>query len=146
MERYIKQKDLAGYREENKPISCPILGNVEFAAVVDHDHGTGKIRGVVSLEGNALLGKIENFFNSRCSNADKPLPEVLRRIADYLEYPQGPYHPVGLRQVTKRMKRASVSEQTALLKNAGASTEDVNACKNASQRVKLYRNLITGKE
>jgi len=146
MEKYIKQKDLASYREDNKPISCPVLGNLEFSAVVDHDHRTGRIRGVISLEGNALLGKIENFFNSRCSNSEKELPEVLRKIADYLECSQGPYHPVGLRQITKRMKRSTVSTQLDLLRTAGASAAEIESCKNSTQRVKLYRSLITGKE
>lgn len=143
---YIAQAELADYREENAPISCPLLGQTEFTPVVDHDHYTGRIRGVVSLEGNALLGKIENFFRTRCVNAEKKLPDVLRRMADYLEFEQGPFHPVGVRQLTKRFARASVVDQKELLQQLNADSEIVAACKNTKQRVKLYRKLLIAKE
>lgn len=143
---YIAQAELATYREENAPISCPLLGQTQFTPVVDHDHYTGRIRGVVSLEGNALLGKIENFFRTRCVHAEKALPEVLRRMADYLEFDQGPFHPVGVRQLTKRFSRAAVTVQKELLKELNADSELVSACKNTQQRVKLYRKLLISKE
>ena len=140
--KYIKQAELAEYREANVPISCPLLGNVEFAPVVDHDHKTGKIRGVVSLEGNALLGKIENFYKSRCANSVDLLPTVLRDMANYLEDPQGPYHPVGVRQVTKRFGRASKADQVKMLLELQADKGEVDACKNSKERTKLYRKLL----
>lgn len=143
---YIAQDELATYREENVPISCPLLGQTQFTPVVDHDHYTGRIRGVVSLEGNALLGKIENFFRTRCVNAEKELPAVLRRMADYLEFPQGPFHPVGVRQLTKRFSRAAVSVQKDLLQQLNADAAAVDECKNTKQRVKLYRKLLIAKK
>lgn len=143
---YVAQDELAAYREENVPISCPLLGQIQFTPVVDHDHYTGRIRGVVSLEGNALLGKIENFFRTRCVNAEKDLPEVLRRMADYLEFPQGPFHPVGVRQLTKRFSRAAVTVQKDLLQQLDADPAAVAECKNTKQRVKLYRKLLITKK
>lgn len=143
---YIAQDELATYREENVPISCPLLGQTQFTPVVDHDHYTGRIRGVVSLEGNALLGKIENFFRTRCVHSEKDLPDVLRRMADYLEFPQGPFHPVGVRQLTKRFSRAAVTVQKKLLQQLNADSADVDGCKNTKQRVKLYRKLLISKK
>lgn len=139
---YVAQDELAEYREENCPISCPILGHVDFIPVVDHDHKTGRIRGVVSSEGNALTGKIENFFRSRCVNGKWELPEVLRAIADYLEQEQGPLHPVGARQLTKRFNRMKRVEQYELLIRAGATDDEIDACKNSKDRTKLYRKKI----
>ena len=143
---YIAQDELAIYREENAPISCPLLGQTQFTPVVDHDHYTGRIRGVVSLEGNALLGKIENFFRTRCVHAEKDLPAVLRRMADYLEFPQGPFHPVGVRQLTKRFSRAPVTTQKELLQQLNVDPVAVDECKNTKQRVKIYRKLLISRK
>lgn len=140
--RYVRQSELSKYRESNKPAYCPLLGHADFIPVVDHDHKSGYIRGVVSAEGNALLGKVENFFNTRCVNGRWNLPQVLRQMAYYLEQEQGPLHPVGTRQVTKRFSRMKVQDQTALLLEAGAAQEDIDACKNAKQRTKLYRKTL----
>lgn len=139
---YVAQSELAKYREDNCPINCPILGHSDFIPVVDHDHKTGRIRGVVSSEGNALAGKIENFFRSRCVNGRWDLPEVLRAIAYYLEREQGPLHPVGTRQLTKRFGRMKRVEQHELLILAGAVDDEIDACKNAKDRTKLYRSKI----
>lgn len=141
-QKYVKQADLAEYRDSHTPITCPILGQPTFTPVVDHDHKTGRIRNVVSLEGNALLGKIENFYNSRCVNAIYPLPKTLRALADYLEDEQGPLHPVGVRQVTKRFCRMPKKEQLGILKDLKADKDEVAACKNAKERTKLYRKLL----
>lgn len=139
---YVSQGELPEYRDENCPVSCPLLGHVEFIPVVDHDHKTGRIRGVVSNEGNALLGKIENFYRSRCVNGKWDLPEVLRMLACYLEQEQGPLHPVGTRQLTKRFNRMKKNEQKTLLQIAGATSEEIAACKNSKERTKLYRSKI----
>jgi hypothetical protein len=139
---YVAQSELVKYRKDNCPSSCPILGHSEFIPVVDHDHKSGRIRGVVSSEGNALTGKIENFFRSRCVNGKWELPTVLRAIADYLEREQGPLHPVGTRQLTKRFGRMSKVEQYARLTLAGASDVEIEACKNAKARTQLYRSKI----
>ncbi len=140
---YVKQKDLAKFREENKPVECPILGHKEFMPVVDHDHKSGKIRGVVSSEGNALLGKIENFYFSRCVHGEWELPTVLRALANYLEKTQGPYHPVGLRQVIKRFNKLNKDIQVEMLLSVGVIKSDIEACKNSSARSALYRKYIS---
>jgi hypothetical protein len=140
---YVKQKDLAKYREDNKPADCPILGHVGFMPVVDHDHKSGKIRGVVSSEGNALLGKIENFYYSRCVHGKWELPKVLRALANYLEMAQGPYHPVGLRQVVKRFNKLNKDIQIEMLLEVGVDISDIDACKNSSARSALYRKYIS---
>ena len=141
-EDYVSQSELAEWREANKPDVCPLFGMVEFIPVVDHDHKTGRIRSVLSNESNAMLGKIENFYKTRGANAVYELPVVLRRMADYLEQEQGPMHPVGTRQVTKRFGRMKKEEQIAILKKHGAGICDLIACKNSKDRTKLYRSLI----
>jgi len=141
---YISQAELPEYRQENCPIVCPLLGMVQFTDVVDHDHKTGRIRGVVSNEGNVLLGKIENCYRSRCVNSEWDLPEVLRKLASYLEEQQGPLHPVGVRQLTKRFGRFKKSKQHEILIREGAEADTINACDNSKERTKLYREYLIG--
>lgn len=140
---YVKQKDLAKYRENNKPDICPLLGHEAFMPVVDHDHKSGKIRGVVSSEGNALLGKIENFYFSRCVHGEWELPKVLRALAEYLERDQGPYHPVGLRQVIKRFNKLNKDIQVEMLIAIGVERSEIDLCKNSAARSALYRKYIS---
>ncbi len=139
---YVSQSELAEWREANCPLSCPLFGMTAFIPVVDHDHKTGRIRDVLSNESNAMLGKIENFYKTRGANAKYSLPEVLRRMADYLEQEQGPMHPVGTRQVTKRFGRMKKDEQVAMLEKHGASGLAISSCKNSKDRTQLYRSLL----
>jgi hypothetical protein len=141
-EDYVSQSELAEWRDEHCPLNCPLFGMTDFIPVVDHDHQTGRIRDVLSNEANAMLGKIENFYKTRGANAKYSLPSVLRRMADYLEQDQGPLHPVGTRQLTKRFNRMKKEEQIAILKKHGAGGLAVVSCKNSKDRTKLYRSLI----
>ena len=143
---YLPQNEIKEYRDANKPSRCPILFIRTSDWVLDHDHQTGMVRGVISRQANSLLGKIENFFRTRCVHAEKALPDVLRRMADYLEFPQGPFHPVGVRQLTKRFSRAAVTVQKELLQQLNADSAAVAGCKNTKQRVKLYRKLLIAKK
>jgi hypothetical protein len=141
---YVPQAKLAAFREDNKPETCPLLTLPadKFSPVVDHDHRTGRIRGVISLEVNALIGKIENFYRTRCANNSKGLPTLLRAIATYLEAEQGPYHPVGLKQITRRFTRLPKPEQLEALNAMGVSVEQITSCRSALKRAGLYRKLL----
>lgn len=139
---YIPQAGLREYRMANCPPHCPVLGHAELTPVVDHDHQTGRIRGVLSIEGNALIGKIENFHRSRCVAGVLDLPSVLRNIADYLERPQGPMHPKGTLQVVNRFGQKPKAEQLEILKHYNVTAEELASCKNSKQRTKLYRKQI----
>lgn len=139
---YITQKELADYRQKHQPESCPILGTQDYAPVVDHDHQTGNIRGVISREANSLVGKIENFYRSRCAGSPNTIIEALRNIANYLEQEQGPLHPVGKRQLVKRFSRKSKEEQNLILEQLNASQDEINQCKNSKERTKLYDKAL----
>ena len=141
---YVPQDKLADYRVKHAPAACPILGMTgeKFHPVVDHDHKSGRIRGVISLEVNALIGKAENFYRSRCVNTSVSLPDALRLIADYLESSQGPYHPVGIRQVAKRFGRLPKKDQIDTLLSMGVATSQIEACKSAAKRQALWRRSV----
>lgn len=142
MGSYLKQGDLASWREKNKPAKCPILNIETDDWVVDHNHTTGFVRGVISRSANSFIGKIENFLLrfSKCKQIE--FPNALRRAADYLEKGDLDFiHPYGLTQLTKRFKNnLTVAEQVAVLVRLGASEEKIQACTNAKQRAQLFRS------
>ena len=80
---------------------CPILASQKDDWVVDHDHQTGMVRGVISRQANSLLGKVENFYIRMCKGDKEDLPGVLDAMATYLEQETlDVLHPVGLTQLT----------------------------------------------
>ena len=145
MDSLIRDKEIKEYREENTPDECPILGIIGFKPVLDHDHDTGKVRGVLSNEANIWLGKVENYLR-RCGS---PLTkqEAIRRLSKYLlthyrDRDQMPYHAEGLRQVVKRFKVKPAQEQKDILRKAGYSEETIKEAKNATKRANLYRKYL----
>ena len=140
--KYVSQGKLPDFRSKNIPEICPILGHKDITPVVDHDHKSGRIRGVISSEGNAFLGKIENYFRGRGSVGPLDLPTVLRNMANYLEQEQGPFHPVGIRQVQRSYKSKKKAEQIKILQDIGASDLEISECKNSSSRSKLLRKIL----
>jgi len=88
---------------------CPICQRILNAPCLDHHHkkrikGSGQIRGVLCRGCNVMLGKIENNC-IRYSISQEELPEVLRRMAQYLEQEHLPYiHPSDASKPPKLMK------------------------------------------
>ena len=142
---YLPSNKLAKWREENKPHICPILGTPIINPVVDHDHKTGEVRGVIDNNANSLLGVCERKFFSYCAGKPEQLPQVLRNMASYLEKKEtGIMHPVGLNQLANRFSKLPKSEQVRILAY-GIKESEINACKNNKQRKALYRTLIKTK-
>jgi len=102
--KYLPQSKLAQWRKKNAPTKCPLVEYKTSNWVVDHDHTSGFVRGVVSSEGNAFLGRIENAFKRLSRGAKKAsLPTILRNMASYLEQEDTHLiHPEGFRQLYKR--------------------------------------------
>lgn len=142
--KYLQQKDLPNYRQLNKPEVCPILRVDEADWVLDHDHDTGRVRDVISSEGNVLLGRIERAYK-RLSKKGRhlKLKSILLNIADYLEQGNKPIlHPEGFRQLYKRFQRKSKNDQKKVLTQAGADIKSVNSCKNNQDRLNLYKQIL----
>lgn len=101
------------------------------------------VRGVISASANTLLGKIENHYHRFVrSKTHLPLPDVLRRCADYLERDTGILHPVGIRELVTVFKQLPSSDQVFALKALGVPEKDVFEAKNSLQRAKLYRKFL----
>ena len=140
---YLSQNQIKEFRDGNKPISCPILDIKTDDWVLDHDHQNGMVRGVISRQANSLLGKVENFYLKMCKGEKENLPNTLEAMAAYLEQETlDVLHPVGLTQLTNKFGNSNNAEaQVEILKDIGASTEEIAACKNVKQRKELFRNI-----
>ena len=140
---YLPQNKIKEFRERNKPLCCPILASQKDDWVVDHDHQTGLVRGVISRQANSLLGKVENFYIRMCKGDKEDLPGVLDAMATYLEQETlDVLHPVGLTQLTKKFKNSlTAAEQVVELKDLGATKKELESCSNEKQRCELYRKL-----
>lgn len=110
---------------------------------MDHNHRTGLVRGVISMEGNTLLGRIENSFRRFGTSTELPLSSILRNIADYLDSGDTDIlHPVGLNQLSKRFSRLTLADQVLTLKKMGVKKSEIKSCTNSKERTDLYRNLL----
>jgi hypothetical protein len=140
---YLPQNKIKEFRDKNKPLCCPILASKKDDWVLDHDHQTGMVRGVISRQANSLLGKVENFYMRMCKGDKDQLPGVLDAMAAYLEQETlDVLHPVGLTQLTKKFKNSlTAAEQVVELKDLGATRKELESCSNEKQRCELYRRL-----
>lgn len=142
--KYLPQSDLAEWRKKNAPKKCPLVEYKTSNWVVDHNHTSGFVRGVVSSEGNVLLGRIENAFKRLSRGAKRAsLPTILRNMASYLEQDDLKLlHPEGFRQLYKRFYSLSKDLQLDILLKFGTNREDISKCKNAKERTELYKQII----
>lgn len=110
-------------------------------AVLDHNHSTQYVRGVLHRQTNAVLGKIENLWTRYLGWwYNGTLPEFLRKLADYLERPDNQHyvHPGWIKRVSIDFGKLGAYAQTCVLKEMSV---DANP-KNATERRKLFQKTI----
>lgn len=141
-------KEAANYRNEllkkQKGID-PIIKEPITKPVLDHYHFENQhCREVLQNEVNAWEGKVQNSFNRYMKHlTDKPLYEVLRNLADYLErnnsipVDEQVIHHTALTIDTNKFKRLPAGQQNAILEELGVIPGANNAA-----RVKQARKLI----
>lgn len=123
----------------------PIIGIKIIRPVLDHRHyDTQSCRGVLQNEVNAFEGKVYNSFHRYCKHlTDKPLYEVLRNLADYLEYhdsvspDEQVIHHTALTVDVNHFKRLPANQQSEILSDFGLVPGS-----NIKERSKQARKLI----
>lgn len=88
-------------------------------SVLDHDHKSQRVRGVIDRQVNAYLGRIENQFLRHMSWwYPQGLPTFLRQAAYYLEqdYSHNPYHPGWIKRCMIEFRKLNGTQQKKLLK------------------------------
>ena len=110
----LKRNDLPALRSELHKAqgrSCALCGHkIRVADVVlDHDHKSGHVRGVLHRDCNVLLGKIENYVtrHGRRIADEGRLADALSGIMAYREdnYSDMPLHPTHLTADDKEARR-----------------------------------------
>ncbi len=121
--RKLKASEVAGLRSEwlakqggRCALCMDIIGPTE-QAVLDHDHATGHVRGVLHAGCNAMLGHIENN-RPRYLLKGARLGRMLRAAFDYIhgEYSGNPLHHTHRTVEEKRLlvnKRARLKRAKA---------------------------------
>lgn len=141
--KYIPYTKIAKFREDNKPEKCPIFECDLEDAVLDHNHHTGMVRGVIHRQSNSWLGKIENSWKRFGSCASVDLSSALKNVCKYIDKGDMDYlHPKGLRQIISRFNRSSKEEQINILKKNKCSKMQISSCNSTSDRSLLYRTSL----
>ena len=140
--KYLPYNSVKIWREKNAPDKCPVFDCGMHDCVVDHCHSSGFVRGILHRQSNAFIGKIENAWNRYGKNNSKiSLPNVLRRIAHYLEQDTTDImHAVGMKDKVSRFSRMKKGDQVNFLtKVLKCKKDEIEACNNQSDRTRLYR-------
>lgn len=119
----------------------PITKELVKDAVLDHCHfDEQRCRGVLQREVNSWEGKVQNSFNRYMRHlTDKPLPEMLRNLADYLEQDCSNklIHHTALTVDVNKFKRLPATEQKKIL-----LSYDLEPGPNQKKRSLQIRKLI----
>ena len=108
--------------------------------VLDHNHSSQHCRAALGRNSNAFEGLVTNAYK-RCLSwlTDKPLPEILRNLALYLErdYTGNPYHPSWSKFVKARFNRLNSKEMKSVLEGLGRQDG-----KNLTERKKIFQEIV----
>ncbi len=129
-EQYLKEQ------ENVDPITLLTIKN----PALDHDHKSSFVRGVLDRDSNQVLGKIESSIKRFLGYSKIPIPELLRRFADYIENNKSTeqiVHPKSLSQIISRFSRMKVDDQDLILIEAGLVTTGTK-----QEKTKRYRKYL----
>lgn len=141
----LEQKNLQAYRQAHTPDLCPILRIPITKPVLDHDHQSGFVRGVVQNEANTLMGKVENYLRTYLSYYKGDIRAALCRVIDHMEQAHWEVllHPSHGKMIKSRFKREKKEKQVDMLKRLGV---DYSTAKNSTDRAELFLANTTKKK
>lgn len=112
--------------------------------VLDHSHLSQHCRAALGRNTNAFEGRVLGAYK-RCLKwlTDKPLPEILRNLAEYLEqdYSDNPLHPSWIKYLTTKFRALSEPEKKTVLKSM-SRPEGANA----KERVETFSKALKSRQ
>lgn len=113
-------------------------------AVLDHNHNSQYVRGVLHRQTNAMLGKLENNF-TRLIKWWYPgtMQDFLRSLANYVDSGDDHrfLHPAWLKKAHTQFNKLPESFKDRVLVNLGLSTG-----KNATERKSIFGKYLLSRE
>jgi hypothetical protein len=113
-------------------------------AVCDHSHESQHIRAALHRQSNAFEGLVFNAYK-RCIKwvCDKPLPEVLRNLADYLEkdYSHNPHHSGWIKKIQTKFNTLKEKQKDDVLTNLGYDKQP-----NGLARKNMFKKAILSRQ
>lgn len=138
-------KDITRVREQlynaQEGIDPILKEKIELSgSVLDHSHVTQNCRATLHRQSNAFEGLVFNAYR-RCLQwvTDKPLPEILRNLAEYLEgdYSNNPIHTGHLKRLQTDFNSLPEGGKKVILETLGSSQGG-----NSSERKTLFKSLL----
>jgi hypothetical protein len=110
----------------------------------DHDHVTQHTRAALHRQSNAFEGKVFNAYK-RCLGwlTDKPLPDILRNLAEYLEkdYSNNPLHPHWVKSTVTKFRALNEEMKKHVLKGM-ARPEGLNS----KERIETFDKALKSRQ
>lgn len=114
-------------------------------AVLDHNHETLFVRGVISRFSNVTIGNIENAFKRNMSWwHEGSISDFLRLVANYLDKGDDLRyrHDQWLKKVSSKFNKLNATQQTFVLQSLGyASGKNITERKATFRKASLDRSL-----
>ena len=113
-------------------------------AVTDHSHQTQYVRAILHRQVNSFIGKLENNYTRMIKWwYNGTLPELLRKIADYLDKPDDLryIHPGFLKSLQTKFNSLSEGQKKEVLKGM-AKPEGSNS----KERKELFRKALLSRQ
>ena len=142
-------KDVAEVRKQllTEQEGCDKLTGLpipEGQAVLDHNHKSQYVRGVLHRQSNAVLGKIENLWTRYLSYwYNGTLAQFLRQAANYLEKPDDDrfVHPAWIKRLSIDFSKLSTEKQKQVLADM-----QIEAKSNATARRDAFTKGLKSKQ
>lgn len=113
-------------------------------SVLDHNHKTHYVRGVIHRQVNAFLGKLENNYVRYLSWwYDGTLSDFLRQCADYIEQPDNKdfLHDSWIKGLCIKFNKLNEADKTSVLKDMA-----IKDGKNSVERKILFKKALLSRQ
>lgn len=118
---------------------CAILLEPIISPCLDHDHYTGRVRGVVSSVVNTWEGQVQKLWGKHVASiTDVSLSEALRRLADYMEqdHTHAKLHGKTVAELKLALKK--MTSETIIRRGRELLDIDIDPSADKAEQIRVY--------